>query len=282
MGGTKSPTNTKSKSGKSTKAANQATKKTAKPAKNATTPTTPTSQQHDQTSGSPSSAVLRNQRAAKRGNNQQGSNEKTLGTIPKKLKMSKLVDSTGGTMEQDETKAKTDEKVDPPEETKDPEDPAAKSTKVPTDPEAPAAMSDEKSSGANSDEKQTAERKGNNIGDNLQAKAGKKNSSPPNAEITNNTDQQKDEDNQSQLSDSDAPAFFSSVEEVGPYFSSVEHHQDDWFQSDDLPAKKKRLYESIQTKLVGLLPEHQLNALAASSREIVLMNVVNVMLLYGK
>jgi hypothetical protein len=151
---TKSPTNTKSQSGKSAIAANQATKKPAKPAKNATTPT---SQQQDQTSGSPSSAVLRNQRAAKRGNNDQGSDEKTIGTIPKKLKTSKVVDPTGGTTEQEEPEATTDEKVDPPEEAKDTEGPAAKSTKVPTDPEAPAAMSDDKSSGENSDEKQTTD-----------------------------------------------------------------------------------------------------------------------------
>jgi hypothetical protein len=69
-----------------------------------------------------------------------------------------------------------------------------------TDPEALAAMSDDKSSGANSDEKQTTERKGNNIGDELQVEARKKNSSPPNAEIANNTG------NQSQSSDSDDPA----------------------------------------------------------------------------
>jgi hypothetical protein len=118
-------------------------------------------------------------------------------------------------------------------------------------------MFDEKSSGENSDEKQTAERKGNNIGDDLQAEAGKKNSSPPNAEIANSTDQQKDEDNQSQSSDSDAPIFFTSVEEVGLYFSSVESHQDDWFQSNELPAKFQQLYNWIQTKLVGILPEHQ-------------------------
>jgi hypothetical protein len=104
------------------------------------------------------------------------------------------------------------------------------------------------------------ERKGNNIGDELQAKAGKKKLSPSNAEIANNTDQQKDRDNQSQSSDSDAPTFFSSVEEVEPYFSSVESHQDDWFQSDELPAKFQRLYKWIQTKLVGLLPPHQLRA----------------------
>jgi hypothetical protein len=119
-----------------------------------------------------------------------------------------LVASTEETTEQDDIAATTDEKVDPQEETKDSEDPAAKSTKVPTDPEAPAAMSNDKSSGANSEEKQTTELKGNNIGDELQAEAGKKNSLPPNAEIANNTN------NQSQSSDSDDPAFFSSLEEV--------------------------------------------------------------------
>jgi DNA mismatch repair ATPase MutL len=179
-----------------------------------------------------------------------------LGPIPKKTKTSKSVASTEETTEQDKIAATTDEKVDPQEETKDSEDNAAKPTKVPTDPGDPAAMSDDKSDGANSEEKQTTQRKGNNnIDDELQAEARKKNSSPPHAEIANNTD------NQSQSSDSDEPAFFSSLEEVRSYFSGVHSHQDNWFQSNELPAKHRRFYETFRIKVLGLLPSYYLRAL---------------------
>jgi hypothetical protein len=50
---------------------------------------------------------------------------------------------------------------------------------VPTEPGAPADTSDNKSDGANLEEKETTERKSNNIDDELQAEAGEKNSSPP-------------------------------------------------------------------------------------------------------
>jgi hypothetical protein len=50
------------------------------------------------------------------------------------------------------------------------------------------------------------------------------------------------------------------LEEVGSYFFGVDSHQDDWFQSDELPAKHQRLYESIRKKIVGLLPSYYLRA----------------------
>jgi hypothetical protein len=234
---TTKPTGTKRKSETTAGANKNANKKT----KNTNTPPSKpaTSQQQHQTPGSSSfSSSERTARAQKRGNSQQESDQKALGTVPRKKRTSETVASTKETTEQDKIAATTDEKVDPQDETKDPEDDAAKPTKVPTDPGAPADMSDDKSDGANLEEKQTTERKGNNIDDELQAEAGKKNSSPPHAEIANNTD------NQSQSSDSDE-AFFSSLEEVISYFAGVDSHQDNWFQSDELPAKHRRFYETF-------------------------------------
>jgi hypothetical protein len=51
------------------------------------------------------------------------------------------------------------------------------------------------------------------------------------------------------------------LEEVISYFAGVDSHKDNWFQSDELPAKHRRLYEKFQTKVVAHLPSHYLRAL---------------------
>jgi hypothetical protein len=96
--------------------------------------------------------------------------------------------------------------------------------------------------------------KNNNIDDDLQAEGGEKNSSSPHAEIANNTE------NQSQSSDSDA-SFFSSLDEAISYFAGVDSHKDNWFQSDELPAKHRQLYEKLLTKVVAHLPSQYLRPL---------------------
>jgi hypothetical protein len=97
--------------------------------------------------------------------------------------------------------------------------------------------------------------KNNNIDDDLQAEGGEKNSSSPHAEIAKNTE------NQSQSSDSSDEALFSSVEEANAYFSGVDSHQNNWFQSNELPAKHRQLYEKLQTKVVAHLPSQYLRSL---------------------
>jgi hypothetical protein len=220
-------------------------------------PATP--QQQDQTTGSPPSSerdAERDARANKRAEkNPQESDQKTLGPVPRKKSGTETEASAEETTDQEENAAMTDEKVDPQDEAKDPDDDAAKPTKVPTNPRAPADTSDNKSDEANSEAMEATQPKNNNIDDDLQAEGGEKNSSSPHAVIAKNTE------NQSQTSDSSDEALFSSVEEAKVYFDGVDSHQDNWFQSDELPAKHRQLYEKLLTKVVAHIPSQYLRSL---------------------